>query len=119
MPRKRRVAKHRYIVTIEVMNAALSRHGWEAYWGGEEEGRSAWEVLKGELQTNLGTRPAPFWGYEPDVPEELRQPDLPGAAVDPAFEEVERRRMQWLLGPGADHLRPGETEAIRRELSHS
>ena len=125
MPRKRHDGKRRYEVTLELLCVSLYLWGWEDYWGGDREGRAAWEALRGKLRTNHGTRPAPFWAYEPDVPDELRaEPEdadsrLPDHEYPPAHAKAcaaERARLEWLIGPGQDHLRPGEMEAILREF---
>lgn len=82
----------------------------EAAFGGPEEGRRAWARLASTYRSNPGTRCAPFWHYTEGVPFELRGAGEPGAP------DLRERRLRWLLGAGQDHLRPGETEWIRREL---
>lgn len=119
MPRKRHDGKRRYEVTLELLCVSLYLSDWENHWGGEREGRAAWEALRADMTVwpNHGTRDAPFWAYEPDVPDELRaEPE----DTDPRLPEkacaAERARLRWLIGPGQDHLWEGETAAILRQL---
>ena len=125
MPRKRHDGKRRHEVTLELLCVLFTVWDWENYWGSEREGRAAWEALRGKLLDNQGTRPAPFWAYEPDVPDELRAepedadprlPDHEYRAADAKAVAAERCRLQWLIGPGQDHLRPGEMAEILRQL---
>ncbi len=48
MPRKRRWTKQRHEMTTDVANLLLeiTRDGWERFWGGPTEGRSAFEHLQ-------------------------------------------------------------------------
>ena len=109
MSRPRRDPGHAYNVTLDVLNAELTLDSWEEHWGGEEEGLRAWEALKGRLEGNPTTRPAPFWAYTPGVPAELRGS---GTVEDLADPDLELARLRWLLGPGKHHQRPGEAEAL-------
>ena len=112
MPIKRRTTKRKYQTSIDVLNAVTDGDMWEHLWGGSSEGRRAWEALRDQLRTNLGTRPAPFWLYEPDVPVSLRRlADVYAVVEDPALEE---QGLRWLLA--SDHLRDGETKVIVRKL---
>ncbi len=113
MPRKKREAKRRrYLLTADVQLASLSRDAWEDHWGGTAEGRRAWEELGGQLRTNPGTRPAPFWAYERGIPAALR---VLADDLEPSG-QLEAQALRWLLGPGAAHQRPGEGEVIVGEL---
>lgn len=100
--------------TLELLAAALGVGTWEAYFGGPEEGRKAWERLASTYPSNPTFRCPVFWHYTEGVPFELRGPGEP--VDDP---ELRDRRLRWLLGEGQDHLRSGETEWIRRELQGS
>ena len=112
MPIKRRSTKRRYQVNFEVTKASIDGGAWERLWGGPKEGRLAWEALRDQLRDHLGTRSAPFWLYEPDVPAHLRCLASPYAPYeDPAIEE---QGLQWLLG--SNHLREGESAEIVRKL---
>lgn len=112
MPIKRRTTKRKYQKSIDVLNAMTDGDMWEDFWGGPSEGRHAWEALRDQLRTNFGTRPAPFWLYEPDVPVSLRRlADVYAVVEDPALEE---QGLRWLLA--SDHLRDGETKVIVRGL---
>lgn len=71
MPRLRRTSK-RHTVTLDVINASLDIESWREHWGGDAEAREAWAALRDSWRQNRGTRPAPFWAYEPGVPAELR-----------------------------------------------
>jgi hypothetical protein len=122
MPRKRRVTKRRWHeVTHVVVGVAIDVGAWEAHFGGPVEGREAWEQLRARVDTNLGTRPGPFWAYEPGIPDELRA--LAYAATDPdprsadGTNDLERRALRWLLAEGQDHLRAGETVVIQERLA--
>lgn len=52
MSRPRKDPARAYKVTLDVLNAALARDSWEAYWGGPEEARRAWSVLRGKIRGN-------------------------------------------------------------------
>ncbi len=111
MPRRKRADKRRHEVNPAVRIAALSRHGWERYWGGAAEGREAWDALgagwasgHGLLRTNLTTWPGPFWAYTSDIPLAFR---ALADEVGPAS-ALRVRAMRWLLGEGRAHLRPSE-----------
>ncbi len=116
MPRRKRQSKARYEWTLDVHNAALDRGYWEDYWGGAKEGRAAWAVLRGEGHSNLGTRPGPWWAYEPDVPNELRAMAWVWER-GPGNVDLQQRALRWLLEDGRAHLRPGEREAILEQLA--
>jgi hypothetical protein len=100
-------------------------------FGSEDERRAAWTEHghRFAYSTVPGTRPAAYWQYTPDVPEELRtlrgwwdarwakRQDLapylscPEAVV--ASEALGAARRHWLLEHGAS--RPGEREVLTRE----
>ena len=81
-------------LSLAAITAALTVRGWENYWGGEEEGRRAWEVLRNEIDDA-----APFWAYSPEVPEELR-----GGRSLPDYDDptgkLKRKREEWLRREG-------------------
>ncbi len=112
---KRRRRSPTYRVTLEILNASLSIGTWEAHWGGEKEAQKAWWALNGRLQGNLGTRPEPFWRYTPGIPTNLWS-DGPLSVCSEEHAELIKKRLQWLLGEGAQHLLPEEGEVIDGEL---
>jgi hypothetical protein len=115
MTRKRRSDKRRYEWSAAAACAALDLYSWDALWRGAEEGRAAWGALSSESRTTLGSRPAPWWAYEPGVPPDLRRM----AQMDEQQEDavLRRRALRWLLAEGAAHLRPGERKAIEQDLA--
>lgn len=90
MPRLRRTSK-RHTVNLDVINAAIDIRTWREHWGGDAEAREAWAALRDQLRTNRGTRPAPFWAYEPNVPAELR-----ALAYCDASERLDDAGRAWL-----------------------
>lgn len=93
--------------------AGLSLDGWEEAHGGEDAGRLAWQ--RSPYTTNPATRPAPWWGYTPGVPPELRGS---GGLEDLEDWTLQAKRLRWLLGPvGKRHLRGGERPHVRRRLA--
>jgi hypothetical protein len=80
---------------------------WERHFGGAAAGRRAWELNPHPLRVNLGLRPEPFWWYVKGAPAALRR-------SDPADWQLEADRAAWLLGPGRQHLAPGEEVHVQR-----
>lgn len=107
--RPRRDPRSSFPLTLATLNASLDLAAWEAHWGGEREGREAWAALRARFPRNATTRPAPFWAYTPDVPEELRGDGSIEAETDRA---LGAKRLRWLLGPGKAHQRPDEAAAL-------
>ena len=109
-----------YAVTLKVIAVDGNIGAWQRHWGGEAEGRLAWEALRDRLvaRINPGHRPAPFWIYELGIPDELREIERP----DPRQPRERRKkdpqidRLEWLIGPGDAHLRVGERAEIDRSL---
>jgi len=93
---------------------SLDLPSWVRFFGGPDEGRRAWAELAGQYPGNVGTWPPMFWSYTSGIPERLRGT---GSVCDDYDNPVlKRARLEWLLGPGQEHLRPGEREVIRRSL---
>lgn len=46
MPRLRKVDRTRYRWTLDTLCAVLEVQMWERFWGGEAEGRAAWEAMR-------------------------------------------------------------------------
>ena len=113
MSRPRRDPSRAYRATLEVLNVSLTLDMWVEHWGTDEEALRAWEALKGRLEGNPATRPAPFWAFTPGVPAELRGE---GTIDDLEDRELEAQRMRWLLGPGKVHQRPREARALYDEI---
>lgn len=115
MSRARRTPGQAYKVTPEVLIAALSRDKWERLFGGEQAGRAAWKALEHHpgFVANMTRRFAPFWAYNPDVPDELRGT---GTIADSGDDALDLARCRWLLGDGAAYQRPGEAAALRRMI---
>jgi hypothetical protein len=86
---------------------AEDRAQWERHLGGAAAGRRAWELNQHALRINLGLRPQLWWAYTPGVPAGLRR-------CDPTDYQLEADRAAWLLGPGRDHLAPGEDVYVQR-----
>lgn len=122
MPRKRIKAALRESREPAVLGDLDQRQLWSLTLGmgggfeSEAERRAAWGRWRAELieSINLGTRPAAFWGYEPDIPRALR--GTGHAGIDDADPALRLARLRWLLGPGQDRLRAGETRVIQRDI---
>ena len=120
MPRKKRSAKRRHVIDLDVLNAGLTLESWVSHWGDEEEARAAWSALRQGWSSHLGERTPMFWAYEDGIPDELRV-DVPDA--DPRLSKSDvtedahkLKRMRWLLNGGQDYLWPGETAVIVERL---
>ncbi len=50
MPRKRRSSKRRHEINndVHMLLIDVGRRSWERYWGGPDEGRAAFDALRGE-----------------------------------------------------------------------
>jgi len=112
MPRRaKRHPKHRYVHSLESLNAMVQgRSGWERLWGGVEEGQAAYDALRHEPD-HRGGRPLivgseVFFDYELGVPSDLKSDAITNAesAEEPwlVWDELGERRRRWLAENGFD-----------------